>query len=109
MRASVLEFWKDHLRRLGPRLALGLFVKHQRPVISGGNTDVAFAGRDVAGYLAVAARWFLREIGLEAPEPLFGFGFAVVDDEGRKQCVVVNVLAGADADLALPFRVGEIF
>src|SRR5262252_1985568 len=102
MRASVLEFWKDHLRRLGPRLALGLSVKHQRPVIRVGNADVAFARCDVTGDLAVAARWFLREIGFEAAEPFFGLGFAVMGDEGRKQRVVVNILAGADADLALP-------
>src|SRR5215813_14092251 len=109
MRASVLEARKDDLGRLRPRFAVGLVVEHQGPIIGIGDADVAFAGRDVAGDLAVAARWFLREIGFEAAEPFFGLGFAVMGDEGRKQRVVVNVLARADADLALPFRIGEVF
>src|SRR5262252_5995355 len=90
MGAAVLEAWKDDLGRLRPRFAVGLLVEHQRPIISIGDTDVAFAGRDIAGDLAVAARWFLREIGFEAAEPFFGLGFAVMGDEGRKQRVVVN-------------------
>src|SRR4030095_7783614 len=105
MRASVVEAWKDDLG-LRPRFAVGLIVEHQRPVVGVGNADVAFAGCDVARHLAVAARWLLREIGLEAPEPFFGFRFAMMGDEGRKQRVVVNVLAGADAYFALPFRIG---
>src|SRR5262245_30813568 len=109
MGAAVLEAWKDDLGRLRPRFAVGLLVEHQRPIISIGDTDVAFAGRDIAGDLAVAEGGFLREIGFEAAEPFLGLGFAVMGDEGRKQCVVVNVLAGADADLALPFRIGQIF
>src|SRR5262245_65174246 len=109
MGAAVLEAWKDDLGRLRPRFAVGLLVEHQRPIISIGDTDVAFAGREIAGDLAVAARWFLREIGFEAAEPFLGLGFAVMGDEGRKQCVVVNVLAGTDADLPLPFRIGQVF
>src|SRR6516225_6078725 len=109
MRASVVEARKDDLGRLRPRFAIGLFVEHQRPIISIGNADVAFARRDIAGDLAVAARWFLREIGFEAAEPFFGLGFAVIGDEGCKQRVVINVLPGADADLALPFWIGEVF
>src|SRR5262249_5883675 len=105
----ILEARKDDLGRLRPRFAVGLFVEHQRPIIRIGDADVAFAGRDIAGDLAVAARWFLREIGFEAAEPCFGLGFAVMGDDGFKQRVVINVLAGANADLALPFRIGEVF
>src|SRR5262249_60257707 len=99
----------DDVGRLRPRFAVGLVVEHQRPIIGIGDADVAFAGCDIAGDLAVAARWFLREIGFEAAEPFLGLGFAVMGDEGRKQRVVVNVLAGADADLALPFGIGQVF
>ena len=109
MGASALEARQDDLGRLRPRFSVGLVVEHQRPIISIGNADVAFAGRDIAGDLAVAARWLLREIGFEAAEPFFGLGFTVMGDEGCKQRVVINVLAGANADLALPFRIGEIF
>ena len=107
MRAAVLERRQDHLGGVGPGLPVRLLVVHQRPVIGVGDADVALAGRDVARDFAVAARRLLRKIGLDAGEPLLGLGGAVVADVGGEQRVVVDVLAGADADLALPLRVGE--
>ena len=65
--------------------------------------------RDVARGFAVAAGGFLRQIGLHALQPFLGLGLAVLGDVGREQAVVVDVLAGADADLALPLRIGELF
>jgi len=93
MRAAALEGRENDLGRLGPRLAVGLLVEHQRPVVRIADADVALAGRDVAGDLAVAARRLLREIGLDAGEPFLGLGLAVMGDEGCKQRVVVNILA----------------
>ena len=42
-------------------------------------------------------------------QPFLGLGLAVLGGVGREQAVVVDVLAGADADLALPLGVGEFF
>ena len=70
---------------------------------------IAFAGGDVARGLAVSARGLLREIGFHAAQPFLGLGLAVPGDIGREQAVVVDVLAGADADLALPLGIGELF
>ncbi len=50
---------------------------------------------------------FLRQVGLDAAQPLFRLRFAELDDHGRDQRVVVHMLARPDADLALPFRVGQ--
>ena len=92
---------------VGPGLALGFLVVHQRPVIGVADADVALAGRDVARGLAVAAGGLLRQIGLEALQPFLGLRLAVLGEIGGEQRVVVHVLAGADADLALPLRVGQ--
>ncbi len=50
---------------------------------------------------------FWARLALTPLDPFLGFRFAVLGDEGCEQGVVVDVLAGADADLALPFRIGE--
>src|SRR6476469_8625681 len=109
MGAAPLERRQDHLRGIGPRLLVGLVVIHQRPVIGVADADVAFAGGDVSCGLAVSARRFLREVDLDALEPFLGLRLAVMSDVGCDQRVVVDVLARADADLALPFRFGELF
>ena len=93
---------------VGPRLTLGFLVVHQRPVVGVGDADVALAGRDVARGFAVAAGRLLREVRLQALEPFLGLRFAVLGEIGGEKRVVVHVLAGADADLALPLRVGEL-
>ena len=107
MRAAAREGRQDHLGGVGPRLALGFLVVHQRPVIGVAEADVALAGRDVARHFAVAAGRLLREVRLEAFQPFLGLRFAVLGEIRGEQRVVVHVLAGADADLALPLRVGE--
>ena len=107
--AAALEGRQDHLGGFRPRLLLGIVVHHQRPVIGVADADVALAGRDVARGFAVAAGGLLRQIGLHAAQPFLGLGLAVLRRVGREQAVIVDVLAGADADLALPLRVGELF
>ena len=82
---------------------------HQRPVIGVADTDIAFAGRNVARRLAIATGRLLREIGLQAAKPFLGLRLAVLVDHRADQGVVIDVLAGADADLALPFRIGKLF
>ena len=109
MGAAALERRQDHLGGFRPRLLLGVVVHHQRPVIGVADADVALAGRDVARGFAVAARGLLRQIGLHALQPFLGLGLAVLGHIGREQAVVVDVLAGADADLALPLGIGELF
>ena len=51
---------------------------------------------------------FCARLALRPLQPFLGLGLAVMGDEGGEQRVVVDVLAGADADLALPLRVGEL-
>ncbi len=57
--------------------------------------------------VALRARCLAREIRLHAAQPLLGRGFAVVRDHRGDERRVVRMLAGTDADLALPFRIGE--
>ena len=107
--AAAFEGRQDHLGGFRPRLLLGVVVHHQRPVIGVADADVALAGRDVARGFAVAARGLLRQVGLHAAQPFLGLGLAVLRRVGREQAVIVDVLAGADADLALPLGIGELF
>ncbi len=44
---------------------------------------IAFAGRDVARLFAVAAGGLLRQIGLQAAQPFFRLGLAVLGDHTR--------------------------
>ena len=53
--------------------------------------------------------WFAREIGLDAAQPFFGLGLAVMADHRGKQADIVIVVAGPGAYLAAPFRVGKFF
>ena len=59
--------------------------------------------------LAVVAGRLPRQIRLHALEPLLGVVFAVMQDHRGDQRDVIDVLSGADADLATPFWIGEIF
>ena len=83
-------------------------LAHQADVIGVAEGDVADAGEDVAGLLAVAARGLLGEVRLDALQPFLGLRLALVRDHRGDQADIVEVLAGADADLALPLRVGEL-
>ncbi len=98
------------LDRVAPfaRVAAGLRVLHVTDVVRVREADVADAAEDVARDVAVAARRLAREVRLHAAQPLLGRRFAIVRDHRRDERRVVRVLARADADLALPFRIGEI-
>ena len=89
MGAAALEGRQDDAGGVRPRL-LRRAVEHQPVVISVADAEVALAGRDVARGLAVAAGRPLREIGLEAAQPLLGLRLAVLDDVRGEQRDVVD-------------------
>src|SRR3546814_1480670 len=62
-----------------------------------GDADVADAGEDVAGHVAVAAGGLARQVVLDPAQPLLGVRGVVVGNHRREQAGVVRVLAGADA------------
>src|SRR3546814_12697437 len=49
-----------------------------------------------------------RQVVLDHAQPLLGVRGVVVGNHRREQAGVVRVLAGADADPALPLRVGQV-
>src|SRR5690606_33959689 len=101
------EVRADHLDRIAPLALLGalLGVLHPAHVVGVGDADVADAGEDVAGHVAVAAGGLAGLVVLDPAQPLLGGLGAGVGDHGREQAGVVRVLAGADADPALPLRI----
>src|SRR5690606_37037324 len=82
----------DHPDRLAPLvlLAAGLGVLHPPHVVGVGDADVADAGEDVAGHVAVAAGGLARQVGLDAAQPLFGLLRAGVGNHRRDQAGVVG-------------------
>src|SRR5690606_18893841 len=100
----------DHLDRLAPLVlfAAGLGVLHPAHVIGVGDADVADAGEDVAGHVAVAAGGLARQVGLDPAQPGLGPVDAGVGDHRRDQAGVVGMLARTDAHATLPLRIGEL-
>ena len=78
-------------------------------VVGVADGDIAFAGIDALDLQPVVAGGLARQIGFHALQPGLGPRLAMRRDHRGDQRDVVDVLAGADADLAAPFRVGEFF
>ena len=108
--AAIVGVGEQRLDGGAPFLLLGvlLVLGHQRHVVGVAERDIALAREDVARLLAVAAGGLLGQVGLHALEPRLGELLALVGDHGGDQGRIVDVLSGADAHLALPFRIGQL-
>src|SRR3546814_13503292 len=104
------EHRADHLDRLAPLVLLGagLGVLHAPDVVGVGDADVADAGEDVAGHVAVAAGGLARQVVLYPAQPLLAVRGVVVGHHRRALAGVVRVLAGPDAHPARPLRFGPV-
>src|SRR5690606_22486789 len=81
------ESGAHHVDGVAPFACIGarLGVLHASYIVGIGNTHVADATENVAGYVAVAARGLAAKVGLQAPEPFFGRFDPVVGDKGGDQ------------------------
>src|SRR5690606_18438401 len=82
---------------------------HQANIVGIGNTDVANTAEDILGNVTVTTASLAGQIVLDASQPLFGFFCTVVCDVISKQCGVIRVLAGANANLALVLWISKVF
>ena len=109
--AALGEDGLHHLDRVAPLARIGAFLRrlHLADVVRVGHAHVADAAEDVARHVAVAAGGLAGQVGFHAAQPLLGLGLAVVRDQRGDERGVVGVLAGTDADLALPLGIGQVF
>jgi hypothetical protein len=65
-------------------------------------------GKDCLRLVAIAAVRLAGEIVLQSGQPLLGMLFTVGSDHRGNQSDVIGVLRIANADPALPFRIGQL-
>ena len=106
MGAAVGEGRVDDAHRVGPCLLFGV-GQHFAHIIGVAKRDVAFARPDRLDLRAVVALGLFREVGLQPFGPGLRRLKPVMDDHRGGQAEVVVMRAGAGADAALPFRVGQ--